>query len=236
MLRFSNSLLLVLALAFASAAADTPPVAASGIAVLRNGFTLQFDHREIRDNVTRLYLAAGSDSYVDVATDQISNFQAVPTQVVLPAPAPPPKPSLDDIVNSAGDKHALDADFIRSVIRAESDFKPTAVSRKGARGLMQLMPGTATRLGVADSFDPAANVDAGVRYLRELLTRYHGDVAKALAAYNAGTQRVEQYNGVPPYPETRAYVARIIRDYNRKKLADRAQSAAKAANSAASTP
>jgi soluble lytic murein transglycosylase-like protein len=124
-------------------------------------------------------------------------------------------------VNAASDKHSLDADLINSVIRAESGFNPKAVSPKGARGLMQLMPGTAQRLGVQDSFDAHANVDAGSRYLRELLALYHNDLVRALAAYNAGPQRVEQYHGVPPYHETRAYVARVIRDFNRKKLSQK---------------
>ena len=84
---------------------------------------------------------------------------------------------------------------------------------------MQLMPKTASQLGVANPFDPQANVDGGTRYLRELIETYNFDLVKALAAYNAGPQRVEQYGGVPPYRETRAYVARIIRDYNRKKFA-----------------
>ena len=83
---------------------------------------------------------------------------------------------------------------------------------------MQLMPETANKLGIIDSFDPAANIDGGTRYLRALLLRYDGDAVKALAAYNAGAHRVDQYKGVPPYRETRAYVASIIRDYNRAKL------------------
>jgi len=99
---------------------------------------------------------------------------------------------------------------------------------------MQLMPGTASKLGVKDSFDPAENVDGGVRYLRQLLEQYHFDVAKALAAYNAGPGRVQQYHGVPPYRETHAYVARIIKDYNHKKLAEqKALAASKKSQSAA---
>ena len=85
---------------------------------------------------------------------------------------------------------------------------------------MQLMPQTASQLGVKNSFDPNANVEGGTKYLRELLEKYNFDVAKALAAYNAGPHRVEQYRGVPPYYETRAYIARIIRDFNRQKLAE----------------
>jgi soluble lytic murein transglycosylase-like protein len=124
-------------------------------------------------------------------------------------------------VVAASDKHLLDADLIDSVIRAESGFNARAVSPKGARGLMQLMPDTAAKLGVQDSFDPRSNVEGGTRYLRELLRLYDNDLAKALAAYNAGPHRVEQYHGVPPYRETRAYVSNVISDYNRKKLAAR---------------
>jgi soluble lytic murein transglycosylase-like protein len=111
------------------------------------------------------------------------------------------------------------------VIKAESGFNVHAVSRKGAQGLMQLMPGTASQLGVPNAFDPQANVEGGAKYLRELLERYNFDLVKALAAYNAGPQRVEQFGGVPPYYETRAYVARVVRDFNRKKAAQRKGSA-----------
>ena len=106
-----------------------------------------------------------------------------------------------------------------SVIRAESNFKPHAVSPKGARGLMQLMPSTAAQLGVADAFDPKANIEAGTAHLNSLLNLYHDDPVKALAAYNAGAHRVDQYHGVPPYRETRAYVSKIVRDFNAKKRA-----------------
>jgi len=122
-------------------------------------------------------------------------------------------------VDSASAAYHLDPDLVNSVIHAESGFNSRAVSPKGARGLMQLMPGTADQLGVNDAFDPQANVTGGSRYLRELLERYNFDLVKALAAYNAGPQRVEQYRGVPPFRETRAYVARIVHEYNLKKTA-----------------
>jgi soluble lytic murein transglycosylase-like protein len=124
-----------------------------------------------------------------------------------------------EVVSAASGRYRLDPDLVTSVIRAESGFKIHAVSPKGAQGLMQLMPQTASKLGVPNAFDPEANVDGGTRYLRELLEHYNFDVIKALAAYNAGPQRVEQYKGVPPYRETRQYVASIVRDFNRKKLA-----------------
>ena len=131
------------------------------------------------------------------------------------------------VVTDISGRYRLDPDLVNSVIRAESGFKVHAVSPKGAQGLMQLMPGTASKLGVPNAFDPEANVDGGTRYLRELLERYNFDLIKALAAYNAGPHRVEQYGGVPPYLETRKYVASIVRDFNRKKLAQ--QKAAKTA-------
>jgi soluble lytic murein transglycosylase-like protein len=127
--------------------------------------------------------------------------------------------NIDDVVNSASGRYRLDPDLVNSVIKAESGFNAHALSPKGAQGLMQLMPGTASQLGVPNAFDPQANVEGGTRYLRELLERYNFDLVKALAAYNAGPQRVEQFGGVPPYYETRAYVARIVRDFNRKKAA-----------------
>jgi soluble lytic murein transglycosylase-like protein len=126
---------------------------------------------------------------------------------------------LDQMVRDASARHQLDPDFVNSVIKAESNFQVHAVSSKGAQGLMQLMPGTASLLGVHDAFDPQANVEGGTAYLSQLLDLYHNDAIKALAAYNAGAHRVDQYHGVPPYMETRAYVARIVRDYNAKKRA-----------------
>jgi soluble lytic murein transglycosylase-like protein len=120
-------------------------------------------------------------------------------------------------VSEASQKQGVDSDFIQSVIRHESAGNANAVSRTGARGLMQLMPATALQLGVKDSFSPEQNVHGGTQYLKELLERYNGDAVKALAAYNAGPAAVDRYKGVPPYSETRQYVRRIVHDYNKSK-------------------
>jgi soluble lytic murein transglycosylase-like protein len=107
-------------------------------------------------------------------------------------------------------RHGVDADLVEAVIRAESAFNPRAVSNKGAQGLMQLMPRTASALGVRNAFDPYQNIDGGVRHLRYLLDRYPGNVSLALAAYNAGEKAVDYYRGIPPYAETTQYVQRIL--------------------------
>jgi hypothetical protein len=196
------------------------PAVASDLAILHNGFSIRHERRELIGTVTRLYTSASGDSYVDIATDQIDHFErdlwSPPAAAQHTSPA-----QLNDVISEVSGRHHLDPDLVSSVIRAESGFNPHAVSHKGAQGLMQLMPQTASQLGVADAFDPNANVEGGSRYLRELLERYNFDLIKALAAYNAGPQRVEQYRGVPPYFETRTYVAKIIRDFNRKKLAEK---------------
>lgn len=194
--------------------AKAPAAHVAYLAVLRNGFSIQHRRSETRaGGTTRLYTS--DEDFVDVPTAQIASVEAWE----LP-PEPPPAtaaPTIPQLVDLAGGKHQVDPDFIRSVIRAESNFNLHAVSPKGAQGLMQLMPGTALKLGVQDPFEPGANIDAGTRYLRALLLQYHGDAAKALAAYNAGPHRVDQYHGVPPYRETRDYVRRVINEYNRSK-------------------
>jgi soluble lytic murein transglycosylase-like protein len=207
---------------------------ASDVAVLRNGFSIRHESREAIGSMTRLYTAADKSSYVDVPTDQIERFDEDLTPIAKVTAPIATKPNLQEVIQGASEKQLLDADLVNSVIRAESGFNPHAVSPKGARGLMQLMPGTASTLGVTDSFDPEANVEGGTQYLRWLLDRYNYDLPKALAAYNAGPHRVEQYHGVPPYSDTRAYVARVIRDFNRHKLAERKTTAAVTKKSQAS--
>ncbi len=225
------------------------PCLASEVAVLKNGFTIQHERREVVGEVTRLYVNKDGASFVDVPTTEIDHYEAgpeLPAASSLPpfaktakdgvpgasniAPGFParPKTDLNQVVNEASDHYRLDPDLVNSVIKAESGFNVRAVSPKGAQGLMQLMPGTAAQLGVPNTFDAQQNVEGGTRYLRELLERYNFDLVKALAAYNAGPQRVEQFGGVPPYYETRAYVARIVRDFNKKKTAAKKTSGATA--------
>src|SRR5579864_7685277 len=219
---------------------------ATEVAILRNGFTIRHEKRILVGNTTRLFLSTADEtSFIDVPTAEIERIEPDLTPAPPPDPAPPTtampqtgvvaSPAIPtataslpparstanvaDAVSAASDRYRLDPDLLNSVIRAESGFNPHAVSRKGAQGLMQLMPETASKLGVPNAFDPEANVDGGTRYLRELLERYNFDLIKALAAYNAGPHRVEQFGGVPPYYETRAYVARIVKDFNKKKIA-----------------
>ena len=137
---------------------------AADLAVLRNGFSIRHERREIVGSVTRLYLGADRNGYVDVPTSDIESFEA---DLSAPA-APPSSQSVDEVVNAVSGRHHLDPDLINSVIHAESGFNPRAVSPKGARGLMQLMPATARRLGVRRAFDPRENIRGGTRYLAEL--------------------------------------------------------------------
>jgi Transglycosylase SLT domain len=226
------------------------PCWAGEMAVLRNGFSIRHERREVIGDVTRLYVTADGSSYVDVPTAAIEHFEEAENPASgsgllasqgqtsgLNSPllaksarsgAPGPEVDLNEVVNAASGRYRLDPDLVSSVIKAESGFNVRAVSPKGAQGLMQLMPDTASKLGVPDAFDPQANVEGGTRYLRELLERYNFDLVKALAAYNAGPLRVEQYGGVPPYHETRAYVARVVKDFNKKKKAQQQSAAVRA--------
>jgi soluble lytic murein transglycosylase-like protein len=116
----------------------------------------------------------------------------------------------EQIISACATKYGVNPSLIKAVIHAESGYNPNAVSRKGASGLMQLMPGTARSLKVNNSFDPKDNVEGGVKYLRFLLDTFRGDVSLAVAAYNAGLNKVARYGGIPPYNETRTYVNRVL--------------------------
>lgn len=199
---------------------STSFASAADFAVLHNGFSIRHQRREAIGSVTRLYLGADKNGYVDVPTAEIDHFEPDLSPAQNSAQVP-------ELITAASGRYRLDPDLVNSVILAESGFNTKAVSPKGAQGLMQLMPETASKLGISNALDPGANVDGGTRYLRQLLVRYNFDLIKALAAYNAGPQRVEQYHGVPPYYETQAYIARIVRDFNRKKLAEQKATASK---------
>ena len=206
--------------------------------------TAEIDHFEAAPDLPVTAAVPAAHAHIASANAAAANVgvtvpnvvqNAKPRTIAFPAR---PVTDLNQVVNDASDRYRLDPDLVNSVIKAESDFHVRAVSPKGAQGLMQLMPGTATGLGVSNAFDPQANVDGGTKYLRELLERYNFDLVKALAAYNAGPEKVERFGGVPPYYETRTYVARIVKDFNKKKMAQQKAVGTKkpAANATAKTP
>mgnify|MGYP001585466328 CR=1 FL=1 len=119
------------------------------------------------------------------------------------------------IIKKAAEKHSIDPELIHVVIRAESNYDAFAISSAGAMGLMQLMPATARQYGVGNVFDPAQNIEGGVRYLKDLVRLYKGETKRVLAAYNAGQEAVRKYKGIPPYPETRSYIAGIMQSYKK---------------------
>ncbi|MDR3454147.1 MAG: lytic transglycosylase domain-containing protein [Rhodoferax sp.] len=205
-------------------AAVAPLAHAAERATLRNGFAMQCDHHAAVDGRLRLYLSTGETNYIDLKPEEVADFEPV-----ADAPAQPAAPAaqwaaadgrlsptdLNQMLSSAGQEHNVDVDLLASVVKAESGGNAHAVSRAGARGLMQLMPSTAANLGVSDAMKPGENVRGGTAYLDQLLVRYHDNLALALAAYNAGPAAVDKYHGIPPYHETQAYVARVIHEFNR---------------------
>lgn len=194
---------------------------------LKNGFEYDCVRRELVGDKVRLYFGADGANYLDIAADAVVRIETLPDPVVKAAAVPaaalkasagePTSRELAQMLARAGAAHHIDADLLLSLVHAESGGHTRVVSRAGARGLMQLMPGTAAALGVVDAFAPEQNVEGGTSYLDALLTRYKDNIALALAAYNAGPGAVDRYHGVPPYRETRAYVSRIIREFNRRK-------------------
>jgi hypothetical protein len=221
---------------FAVLLAPAPTVQAAERIALRNGFEVLCDHHVEAGSRVRLFLTAGEDNYIEFPPQEIVDVERVPDPPAAPRSAASPVTSpaatlnaqlsptdLHEMLAKAGQEHNLDVDLLASLIKAESGGNAHAVSPAGARGLMQLMPGTAAGLGVKDSFKPDENVRGGSTYLDALLTRYHDNLALALAAYNAGPAAVDKYRGIPPYRETITYVARVIHEFNRRVLAREAE-------------
>jgi soluble lytic murein transglycosylase-like protein len=193
------------AILIAALAAAAVPGARADYAVLRSGVRLHITGYEAAGNRIRLTVEGGT---VEVAAEEIVSVEREDVFPARPIVAPPTGP-FGDLIRAAAEKHGVDEKLIEHVIAVESNFNPRAVSRKQAQGLMQLLPRTASRYSVADVFDPAQNIEAGTRYLKELLERFQGNLALVLAAYNAGPEMVERYGGVPPFPETQNYVRQI---------------------------
>jgi soluble lytic murein transglycosylase-like protein len=133
------------------------------------------------------------------------------------SPSEETDPLFRSIIQEASDRYDIEPELIQAIIMAESSYNPRAVSKRGARGLMQLMPATAKALGVKDSFNPEHNIHGGVRYFKRLLDRFGGDTRMALAAYNAGISKVREYQGIPPFKTTQYYIQRVFSYYNRYK-------------------
>jgi soluble lytic murein transglycosylase-like protein len=139
-----------------------------------------------------------------------------------------PGGSLSEMIDAIAAKHDVEAPLVHSVIKAESNYNPSAVSPKGAQGLMQLIPSTARRFGVENTFNPQQNIEGGVKYLKFLMELYHNDYVKVIAAYNAGEAAVTKYGGIPPYPETRNYVYQVGKNLqNARKVAEAKNAAPK---------
>ncbi|MBN2371127.1 MAG: lytic transglycosylase domain-containing protein [Vicinamibacteria bacterium] len=186
------------------------------IALLANGATLKVSGHRVDGDFVILLLKDGGEAgtmahqFLGFVDDEIVEevLHGVKIEDLTAG-------GLESLATETARRHGLPPDLVLAVVAVESDFRPSAISPKGAQGLMQLMPGTATELGVTDPFDPQENLDGGVRHLGALITKHDGDVIKALAAYNAGSAAVQRHGGVPPYPETREYVRKVIARWKR---------------------
>jgi soluble lytic murein transglycosylase-like protein len=195
-------------------AALTPSPARAELVELTTGRVMSVTGVAYDGDRVTLYLRAGGEIscpatlIARVGPDEIPRLEAPPPEtanVVRPSPERRP---YERLIGAAARRYGLSPDLLHAVVRAESGYRPRARSHKGARGLMQLMPETLRHYGVSDPDDPEANIDAGARHLGRLLARY--PLARALAAYNAGEGAIERHGGIPPFPETRAYVAGIL--------------------------
>src|SRR5215475_103588 len=190
-----------------------PAAARADYLVLRSGARVNVSSYEVRGEKVRAQIAGG---WAEFAVADVMAIE--PEEIFVAAPKMPLEQApFGELIRKAAAKYEVDADLVFSVVAAESNFNPKAVSRRNARGLMQLLPETAKRLGVRDIYDPAQNIDGGTRYLRDLLKLYDGDLALTLAAYNAGPGAVQRYGRIPPYNETIAYVRAIRKTYALRK-------------------
>jgi soluble lytic murein transglycosylase-like protein len=204
---------------FLSLLAITITAQAGEYVVLSNGFRIHADSHVVDGAVMRLQISEGA---IEIPANSVTTIEAEDYTPPPPPPAvlaPEPQRALtpQELITQAAIHNGLPPAIVRSVAKAESGYHVDAVSPKGAIGLMQLMPGTAAALN-ADPHDPEQNVEAGARYLRDLLVKYQNDphqVSKALAAYNAGPGAVDKYKGIPPYRETIQYVNRVLKDYEK---------------------
>ena len=190
------------------ALAALAPCSRADYIVLQSGQRFHVTGYERVVDALRLTMAGGT---LEIPADAVVRID--PEDTFLPVKVKLLDVPYANFIAESARVHGVAPELVASVIAVESNFNPNAVSWRSARGLMQLMPETAARLGVTRVFDPQQNIDAGTRYLKELLLRYNGDLALTLAAYNAGPDRVEQYRSVPPYRETRDYVRRVTKKF-----------------------
>lgn len=210
MFRYLNVALLVTALCALCAAN-----ASAELVFLANGRHLSVKTHHIEGQSIVLVLREGGEItcnqalVASITADEVPDPEPVTERALATVPAPPaPYADLADLIDTISTRHGVDPQLVRAVIEVESAYQPNALSRKGAMGLMQLMPRTARQYAVKNPYDPKANIEAGIKHLKSLLRRF--ELSVAIAAYNAGVAAVERFGGIPPYQETREYVTRVL--------------------------